>query len=252
MISNLTTFSVIAVALAMSACSSEKESTIAAGGSGGSDEGAPSGAGAGGDSGASAADLYAPPDADCPVLEVPLLVPEVGPWLDGPDPGPCTATGSAGTTTYEYDADGHLVSWEHSTAGSTTTTYDDQGRMATVTGPDSTVSLSYREDSVVVTTAPSVNETPAEIVIYELDATGRPVVGRLDRNLDDLPGWILNYGYDGCQLVRRGVEPGPSALDRGSEPPTLTYTYDDAGRLTERAADDGGSAVQFDYSCWAD
>jgi YD repeat-containing protein len=251
MIRSLKKLAVIVGALGLSACSSENESSAISGGAGGSDEGTSGASGSGGDAGG-VANPYGPPDADCPVLETPRLAPQVGPWLEGPDPGPCTSTDTEGTTTYEYDADGLLVSWEHSTRGSYTTTYDDQGRMATVSGPDTYISLTYRDDSVIATTAPSVNEIPTELRTYEFDATGRPSVESIDRNLDDLPGWILYYRYDGCQLARRDVEPGPSAADRGSEPLTLIYMFDDAGRLTALADEDGGNAMQFDYSCWSE
>jgi YD repeat-containing protein len=252
MVRSLKKLSVIVGVLAVSACSSENESSSTVGGAGGSDEGASGATGSGGDAGGGGASPFGPPDADCPALETPRLAPQVGPWLEGPDPGPCTSTDTEGTTTYEYDADGQLVSWEHTTRGSYTTTYDDQGRMTTWSGPDTYVSLTYRDDAVIETTAPSVNEIPTQLVTYEFDSTGRPIVASIDRNLDDLPGWIVTYLYDGCLLARREVAPGPSAADRGSEPLTLTYTFDDAGRLTTRAAEDGGNAVEFDYSCWSD
>ncbi len=253
MIRSQTKCLVIVGILVLSACSTEKESSSADGGAGGSEEGAAGASGSDGDDvGGGGAHPYGPPGADCPALETARLAPQVGPWLDGPDPGPCTSTDTDGITTYEYDADGRLVSWEHTTGGSFTATYDDQGRMGTWTGPSTYVSLTYTGDTVIETTAPSSNEIPTQIVTYELDSTGRPVVARIDRNLDDLPGWIVTYLYDDCLLARREVEPGPSAVGRGTEPLTLTYTFDAAGRLTARAAEDGGNVMQLDYSCWMD
>jgi hypothetical protein len=172
---------------------------------------------------------------DCPSMPAARLLPLVGPFQYGTDPGPCTQTNGTETLTYEY-TDGVATRLLDNVGGErevygrdamgriTAFTYDNGASSSTVT---------YFSDHLVDSNATSY------AVTYRLSPTGYVMSAERDLDLDGTADGIWTYVYDDCHLVQRIAPEGEK--DR-------VYSYDEAGRIV--SLNDEGTVVTFDYSCW--
>ena len=198
--------------------------------------GGPAGTGGGGGTGGQAGNVTGGVGGGDP-LGCPTpgpLLPVIGPWLNGPHPGPCASTSDGLVTTYVYDEAGTLLRGELDDGRTESYSYDAAGRITLVDGGTMHVEADYSTPGTLV-----VDWSAAAIegvTTYTLDATGRPTTWTSPGNNDG------EYLYEECRLVAADVT-GP-----GGEHTTVVYHYDDAGDLVAR--DVNGVIVTFDYSCW--
>lgn len=199
--------------------------------------------------------------SSCPPWPGEKLMPLVGVFFYGPDPGPCSSTEyeesnpteESMTTTYDYDANGHLLSitgptgfsevtttctWTgNSLTGCTIGAFDEQEAVPSA--------YSLREGALVVSTSTS---TYSYIETYTLTSNGYPVAYRRT----DASGVASDEGeylYENCRLTKRtALNPATGEARFGR---SMTYVYDSAGRTSKRISD-AGYVTEFDYSCWSD
>lgn len=227
----------LALTLALGGCGGDEESNP--GGSGGTTLGGSGGTGGvsvTGGVGGTGAVGGTQPDS-CPPAGSSL--PWTGPWMSGPNPGPCSATGGlAGPITYVYDDAGTLLRGELADGRTEVYTRDEQGRIIAIDDGDNHADYDYSVPGICVETRYQ-GGTLLQTMTYTLDATGRPTV----TTSSTVTG---QYVYEDCRLVRfEGLASSASLV--------LTYFYDDAGNLVRRDQVMAGGApttMTFDYSCW--
>lgn len=147
------------------------------------------------------------------------------------------------------DADGNRTSWERDwqnrvtrevrADGVTDTlyTYDATGRLKTVTDPKNQVTThTYATDDSLLTTVYTNATVPTPGVTYTYD----PVYPRVLTMVDGIG--ITNYAYKAPGVLGAGQAAsvdGPLAND------TISYTYDQLGRVTERAINGASNTVTW-------
>ncbi|WP_437282244.1 hypothetical protein WME90_17235 [Sorangium sp. So ce375] len=241
--------------LTLAACGDDEAeggpSTSGSGGAGASGSAASTGsggAGGSGDGGAGGDGVTA-----CPELAGRVPMPELGPWMYGPHPGPCaqtdtsTDTGEVTSFVYEYDGQ-HLVGAVETRPSATFThTFEYEGdrmvRMTQVgTGNPRVLDITYDDGARSITYG-----NDDYFVRYDLDDQGRPAHVTYDLFTDERPTITTEIVYDGCRLLRR--EQGVNPLDGTPSPslPAFTYTFD-GDLLVERDGETLRSV--YDYSCW--
>jgi len=177
--------------------------------------------------------------------------------VTGPDPDGAGSL-AAPVTTYGYDEAGNRTSVTDPDGNVIVFAFDAQNRMTsqTLPDPDDTGPLeapvtSYEYDlvgNVILITDPVGNETCYEYddagrliavgdpIFYQYDAAGQ-VVGITDRN-----GRQRDFTYNDLGLMTSEVW-----LDEFDDPiRTITWTYDDAGRLLEVSDPDSTYAFTYD------
>lgn len=171
--------------------------------------------------------------ASCPAVPLSRVLPIVGPFFMGPDPGPCSQASDdplyEGTYTYDGDLAASSTVWDGETY-----TRDAEDRMLTYEAGGAPVSTYTYEASAFV------EDSGGLLTRYELDSQGYVV--RAIRTPEGQEPLVWQYQYEDCRLVRRTPPPDdPTYSER-------VYTYDEEGHIasfteTERT-------VSFDYSCW--
>ncbi len=146
--------------------------------------------------------------------------------------GQTTSTTDANgkTATYVYDAAGQLVAVTDPLNRETSTTYTDDGQVDTVTLPDlSTQSYTYNENGQVATFA----DPDGHLTSYNYSNAGL-------LTQKTAPGSVMtSYDYDAAGRLRTTTLPDAT---------TITNSYDDGSRLTERDYSAPGSTdVTFTY-----
>jgi len=227
------------------ASSSAGSSSASAGGStGGASTGGASAGGASAIAGASGTDM-----GSCPLWPQARLMPIIGAFFYGPNPGPCSyhsnLTSSPATVTYGYQA-GQVQTEQQTTDGILTPTYskvyttDAEGRLVSSTSVNEAETFEWGTDFLLYTvTRP---DRPTQQVRYALNARGYPVSAIM--TIADQPSQFVTYLYENCRLVERTI-----AIENGTVYGHIAYTYDSAGRVAARL-DESGVGDTFDYSCW--
>jgi hypothetical protein len=222
-----------------------------AGGSTGTNTGGAGGAGGEGGEGGAGGEV-----TGCPGLAGRYPVPELGPWMYGPHPGPCAQIETNLQTqeevqrdVYEYDGD-RLVGGIRTHAGNglmETLAFEYEGermvRMIRDGGTSSSVlTIAYDDD------APSLTYGGDDyFVMYGFDDQGRPTTLTFDYYKDETPPFTTDIVYEGCRLVRR--EQGVNPLDGTPHVSVPAYEYIFEGDLLVERVGEATRSV-FDYSCW--
>lgn len=167
------------------------------------------------------------------------LLPFVGIFFYGPDPGPCTMVrshhGVSVTGTFSY-VSGVVQSVVYSDGSSEISQWQGDVLVSTkyANGEDT---FAFSADKVVVTNSGG-SQT------YHLSATGYPLT------VDILSGantkTSATYHYLDCRLVHRDFL---DASGNVTPAQTADYQYDAEGHITARRYGNGDEDV-FDYSCW--
>jgi hypothetical protein len=170
------------------------------------------------------------------------LIPIIGPFFYGPDPGPCSTVDDDGRSTYTYQ-DGVLVSElykaDDGTIGNEVViTYgtDAQGRVTATSGVGSGDVYEFGTGTLLDTL--TYQGTLLLQARYSLSSSGYPLSAIVAK--PGQPSETLTYAYKSCRLVQRTT----------SE--VATYTYDSAGHVVARSIlMDGQAYTQtYDYGCW--
>ncbi len=216
----------VAVALLLAGCGDEESTSgTAASGAGGT-------AGTGGVDGASGGVATGGTGAQPGTCPPPgPLLPWFGPWMSGPNPGPCSLVQNGVTTTYVYDAAGVLLRGEVSGGSTETYTRDAMGRITGIDRGELRFEFSYPTPETIEERQYQSGSLTT-VKQHTLDATGRPTVFVAGASISG------EYLYEDCRVVR-------VAYTTAAGPVELSYVYDAAGNLVERT--DG---MIFDYSCW--
>lgn len=200
---------------------------------GGASYGGASSADAGRD-GATAGDAT----ANCPLWPISKLMPLVGPFFYGPDPGPCTS--AKGSVTFSYAA-GRVRSSTDTTQYQTQSFTWQGDRLTSASGGSSADTYTYGPRSVVIASSDSSGRQVLTQT-YQLSATGYPLTVSIG-NGAGTQTWI-KYEYINCLLDRR-PETDANWNEIGTpQEKVLTYSYDAKGHVRTRGTE------QYDYSCW--
>lgn len=185
--------------------------------------------------------------SNCPEWPASQLMPLVGLFFYGPDPGPCSSTTQNAdgivveNSTYGYvgeqltsitRSDGFLELYDWTDGKITAGTYD--GGYGVVNHQ-----YSYAEGRMVDAYGSS-SETA-----YTLSERGYPLSVTVGVGPDLAVRTTAKYEYLDCRLTRRLVYTD-GTLQRAQ---TATYLYDEADRIVAREFDDG-QMESLDYSCW--
>ncbi|WP_438036563.1 hypothetical protein [Sorangium sp. So ce204] len=229
---------------------SDETSTSGSGGAGASGSAASTGSGGTGGSGEGGGGGGA---TGCPELVGRVPMPELGPWMYGPHPGPCaqtdteTDTGQEISFVYEYDGQRLVGAVETLGSETHTHTFDYEGermvRMTRTGAADTRVlEIDYNDEARAITYG-----NDDYFVRYDRDDQGRLTQLTFDRFTDALPTITTEIVYEGCRLLRR--EQGVNPLDGmpTSSIPAFTYVFD-GDLLVERLGET--SRTVYDYSCW--
>lgn len=188
------------------------------------------GAGGGEADGAGGAGMLGDSDdtVGCAIADEARLFPYVGPFLFGPNPGPCT---SSDDSVFVYE-DG-LVSGDETYAE--IYERDETGRMVRIVEDFATMEYSYSEGEISW-----IN--PSDMILYTiiLDERGYPQILQVG-DTGAIYG-VLEYVYESCRLVERHV------LATGRDHQPSVYTYDESGNMISISY--GDQLTTFDYSCW--
>ncbi len=193
----------------------------------------------------------------CPAWPHSKLMPLVGVFFFGPDPGPCSSEDAVESPTsevldaytYNYDSNGRLLS-THSEQFNVDTTCSWNGdvlvscTIGKVEGQEAVVQ-SYTADaaSLIATSSTSAG---TRVETYMLSTNGYPL--QVVRTNDS--GAVLSgaeYAYSDCRLVRKTMTNGISSVPLSGG--TTTYAYDELGHVKSRSSDDGVTTT-YDYACW--
>ena len=174
--------------------------------------------------------------AGCPTPGPAL--PWIGPWMSGPNPGPCTYQDAYAVMTYVYEGT-TLVRGESDDGRTEIYTRDAQGRIISRDDGTLRVDYDYSFASGFVETVTENGEV-YQVSEYTVSAEGYPVLFSSDSGLTG------TYVYEDCRLTR--FEAPTAAV-----PFVLDYVYDAAGNLIRRELRGGTNDTDwmaFDYSCW--
>lgn len=232
---------------------SDETSTSGSGGAGASGSAASTGSGGAGGSGEGGGGGGA---TGCPELVGRVPMPELGPWMYGPHPGPCAQTdtemGEEISFVYEYDGQrlvGAVETLYSETQGNETRThtFDYEGermvRMTRTGAADTRVlEIDYNDDTRAITYG-----NADYFVRYDRDDEGRFTQLTFDHFTDAQPTMTTEIVYEGCRLLRReqGVNPGDGTPSASL--PAFTYVFD-GDLLVERTGETLHTV--YDYSCW--
>lgn len=238
------------VLIAVAACSDDSTtegpggSSMGGSTSAGTGGSTPSGGGnaVGGSTASSATHRFDPAmTAGCEPWPASAMVPWVGMFFFGPDPGPCGEThvdeaGGSTSSTFQYDTTGRVTSV---TTSSYVETYAYSGDLIqTVSRGDSPYgTFSYSADAVTYTVPSGYT---AE---WQLDTLGYPrrLIYKITAGTPAVESAL--YEYENCRLVRRTAEGTSTRLGN------WTYGYDPEGHITTITTSNIG-VLQEDYSCW--
>jgi hypothetical protein len=180
----------------------------------------------------------------CPAFPTSKLLPYIGAFFYGPDPGPCRvgrdpANFDAGSI-IEYDTSGRPVA-QRSAGGEFPTTFvwDGDLMVAAVSETSGTLSFAYEPGALTTTNS-------SQKGVFELDPRGYPRRYVMTNIVGGAVQWVTLYQYADCRIV--GRKPDPDVMQ---ERPINeeTYTYDAEGHLV-LISDAEGTILAFDYSCW--
>lgn len=192
---------------------------------------------------------YGNPDTtDCPSpWPQTKVLPTVGIYFFGPDPGPCSQTTptqtGVNTSTFSYKS-GRI---DTITNGDMVRSYTwEQGVLTASewrTGAQVVTSSSY----VWATDAVTETLVSGEVRRYVLGASGYPKeVWVSSLNASFSPYMAVRYEYGDCRLARRVVLKADGSVD---ELTTSVFEYDSKGHIVKQRY--GSTLVEtFDYSCW--
>jgi YD repeat-containing protein len=175
----------------------------------------------------------------CPVWPRARLMPIVGPFFYGMDPGPCADQRGL---TYVYQA-GRLLSSTDQKQVTTTYGYDAQGTPTGSTASDQTSEVFEFGAGYLLDTVKKADGSIAMQYRYTLSQNGYPLTVSLNFPGNPTPVASYSYSYSSCRLLERTQDSG------GTAPEKLSYTYDNLGHVSARVCD-CINAVTFDYSCW--
>jgi hypothetical protein len=184
--------------------------------------------------------------AGCALWPKGKLMPKVGPFFYGPDPGPCRM-GTPGnfleSATYTYDANGHLQTFGNFGRQVRYEFQEDQMVSFTIGGTDAVDGkVSYEAGSVLI-------RRDLQDARFELDPRGYPRRATYDDNHDGTPDWGRIYQYENCQLKRVVFDSDLPAPPAEFSVSNSTYEYDSEGHVSVIRSDTGSSEA-FDYACW--
>jgi YD repeat-containing protein len=147
------------------------------------------------------------------------------------------------------DANGHRTSWERDVLGRVTRevradgttdthyTYDGVGRLKTVTDPkDQVTTYTYAADDTLLSTVYTSAVVPTPGVSYTYDA----VYPRVTSMVDGIG--TTSYTYHPAGTLGAGQV---AAIDRPLTDDTITYAYDQVGRVTTRAINGAANTVTW-------
>ena len=156
------------------------------------------------------------------------------------DGRPVASTDPLGrTTAVTYDAAGRRLTAMDPAGGVTTSAYDATGLLTSVTSPDgSTTSYGYDTAGRLVERADELGR----VTSYAYDAAGR------ETSRTDPLGRTSATAYDATGQVTSMVAPSGTETTDDPDDGTTAYTYDDAGRLTERSFSDGTPSFAYTYT----
>ncbi|MFF1527921.1 RHS repeat-associated core domain-containing protein [Cellulomonas sp. NPDC058312] len=156
------------------------------------------------------------------------------------DGRPVASTDPLGrTTAVTYDAAGRRLTAMDPAGGVTTSAYDATGLLTSVTSPDgSTTSYGYDTAGRLVERTDALGR----VTSYAYDAAGR------ETSRTDPLGRTSATAYDATGQVTSMVAPSGTETTDDPDDGTTAYTYDDAGRLTERSFSDGTPSFAYTYT----
>lgn len=177
----------------------------------------------------------------CPPWPQQRLMPIIGPFFYGPDPGPCSSKDDLDTSKYTYE-DGVLKSElrrQHGLESTTTYSADAQGRLMTSSDGAASDSFEFGPSSLVDTT--TRNGSLEQQVTYSLSPSGYPLTAVVSAPNQAVR--TVTYSYESCRLFQRTITAATGTLVEQD-----SYSYDSAGHVIARS---NGTAQQiYDYSCW--
>ena len=241
----------IGLGLIGAACSSDPGPLAATGGSGNGGVSATGGISNGGvvGTGGTTAQNSAGGMSNCPTWPREKLLPIIGPFFYGPNPGPCTRTFQGVTYTFAYDSAG-LVSSQSTGSSTTIAVTRTQGLDTTevVNGSQgsTTTTYTYSANSIMgISTSSSGSQTQYFYTLNDQGyVTSYSLVGTPPLTMMPVR---YEYVYSNCRLIQRVAYLSNNSVDPNS---TTQYAYDSQGRLTARTSPDATTDEQFDYSCW--
>ena len=167
--------------------------------------------------------------AGCDNADPARLLPTFGPFLFGPDPGPC---GDSNGIVYEYSG---TVATGSTGALESTYTRDEAGRIVAIDQAGETITYVYENGSIEW-----LDPFSDEQIAMGLDERGYPQT--LQIGVAGAIRAFFTYQYEECHVVTRtslGDSPGYVSS---------SFNYDEEGRVTSRT--DADVSVHFDYDCW--
>jgi len=173
----------------------------------------------------------------CPVWPRTRLMPIIGPFFYGMDPGPCADVGY----TYTYEAGRLLTRQNRATQATSTFEYDAQGLLTGSTSTDASSSVFEFGADYVLDVEKGPDGSITSQIRYALTANGYPTTFSLD-SLGE-PTRYGSYAYDNCRLFERTRDVGTTI------PEKVSYAYDSEGHVSARTCV-CSSDTTFDYSCW--
>jgi RHS repeat-associated protein len=156
-----------------------------------------------------------------------------------------SASGSAGTSTFTYNASAQLASATDA-AGTSTYTYDSAGRLATDADAASGITGTYSYNSLDQVTQVSYG-TGNDVQSYGYDNLHR-LTSDTVTTTSGAQVAAIDYGYDANDDVTSMTTSGLATAGGGTGTVTNTYGYDEADRLTSwTATPAGGQTVTKTY-----
>lgn len=177
----------------------------------------------------------------CPVWPQARLMPIIGPFFYGPNPGPCSNNDSAQSVKYTYQGGVLQSELEDSHGVQVVTTYssDAQGRFTMSSQGDMIDVYEFGANSLVDTE--TVGGMFRQEVRYSLSSSGYPLSAVV--TLANHTSLSVSYTYASCRLFQRTIVGPTGALTEQD-----SYKYDSAGRVIARST--GTDEQKYDYSCW--
>ncbi|TDP90560.1 LamG-like jellyroll fold domain-containing protein [Labedaea rhizosphaerae] len=167
-----------------------------------------------------------------------------------------TGTGAEGATTdrtYAYDALSR-VSTSSAPDGTDTFTYNDRGALLTTTGPSGATTFGYNADGNVTSRTDASGTSTYGYISDRLSSIRDPLTGNTKLLTYDTAGLpktesygtnVRTFGYDDLARLKTDT----LTTSSGNTVASLTYGYDNANRLTSKAATGlaGTASSTYDY-----